>query len=951
MSEIKQTQEKEEHIIHGIVTYAESGAPAGGVRIRVMDADQRREKPLVEVTADKEGHFRISYDPAEYLERFGRAPDIYLEVYDQEGRLLTRTREALVRDVRGVQEIHVQLPGGGPKEEPRRIRVAGTAVRQDVFERLDAETVLKIAETVVRGRGDEELERLLEDLSPRLAPKRLKTQFSGTPLIRFLEETARLKDFSRDARLRLEEVLIYAYGPGAGYASYNTTNFSITYETSGSDAPPSGDTGGTVSAQGAPNVGTTTGGNGIPDYVEALGVWLENALATYTSSPFTLANPASGGRIPVTVAYTPYSGLAFRTGSMTVSNDLNDDLLAAVPTHELMHLIQYQYETAGTTGIWHPGMLEGGAVLGEDVVFDPHNRYIVQSTGAGILGSPTSSLHSWDYRMALFLKYLTEQQSSKVFGSDEPAIGVDAYRALLEKCDSLGYTTAALDQAIGELPWYQSFYTFAYLDAARLDETSAETLLGNFWLACYLKDFGDPVQIDGVTERRFDFMEDEENATWDSIFLGADTVSTLGAVTLTSTSTLNSGGSVTLSSGAGSVSTFAARFYKVNINSAVNTLRVDLTAGAGFTRPLVQIVLVEAGNVVRDILRSDRTTWSRTIANDRGGTDLDHIMIIVAGTDTGGTFSLSVQDVPAAPDVMVTRWHHRGGKHYEIDSFWYAWTWVSPDIWVDNDNNGLADNEVYFNQNNNLYIRLRNQGNAGAAGITVDFWYQDASGGLSDGAWLPVTNAAGVTQQLTGVGLAAQSEGTWSVDWAPAPSGTSHHFCVRAVVTVPGDPNTDNKRCLSNFGNVVTASPYLDLMLMRRAVFQEWESVEMQVIPRTEGKWFVSATDLHDLAQIKKPFPEPEIGVVDTIRVRKRAEFKPHTGQVLFEPKRAARGPCLGVVYETRRAIKPDPQGHYPTDYRALPPGLEGVPLITVAHVVNGVPIGGFTWALREEKE
>ena len=48
------------------------------------------------------------------------------------------------------------------------------------------------------------------------------------------------------------------------------------------------------------------------------------------------------------------------------------------------------------------------------------------------------------------------------------------------------------------------------------DETNSETLLGNFWLACYLKDFGA-----GVPDRRFDFMEDEENATWDTISLAA----------------------------------------------------------------------------------------------------------------------------------------------------------------------------------------------------------------------------------------------------------------------------------------------------------------------------------------------------------------------------------------------------------------------------------------------
>jgi hypothetical protein len=128
--------------------------------------------------------------------------------------------------------------------------------------------------------------------------------------------------------------------------------------------------------------------------------------------------------------------------------------------------------------------------------------------------------------------------------------------------------------------------------------------------------------------------------------------------------------------------------------------------------------------VVRDILRSDRTTWARTIANARGGTSLDHILIVVAGTDVGGTFTLTVQDVAAAPDVTVTRWHHVAGTHYEIDSFGWTWTWVSPDIWVDNDGDGLADSVVFFNENNQLFIRTAQPGTRGGIGIGVQFWYQ-----------------------------------------------------------------------------------------------------------------------------------------------------------------------------------------------------------------------------------
>ena len=52
-------------------------------------------------------------------------------------------------------------------------------------------------------------------------------------------------------------------------------------------------------------------------------------------------------------------------------------------------------------------------------------------------------------------------------------------------------------KTVEELPWYQTFFRFKYLDGAELDETSAETLLGNYRLALYLKDF--PI---AATDRR-----------------------------------------------------------------------------------------------------------------------------------------------------------------------------------------------------------------------------------------------------------------------------------------------------------------------------------------------------------------------------------------------------------------------------------------------------------------
>lgn len=824
--------------------------------------------------------------------------------------------------------------------------VGGVPVDRRVFASLEPRDVLDIAEAAIQGKGDGKALDLLVRLNPELTPERLRLQLCFNPLVEFLRGTIEVKKWPRDVRLRLEEILI-GYDPAASYATYDCPHFRITYQDSGSDQPPTSDTGASIVMPGTGAVvGTTVAGNGVPDYIEKLCFWLENALATYTNPPFSLRNPAAGGLIPVNVTGTaPGSAVG---GSMTIGRNLNDDLLAAVPTHELMHLIQELYRTAGSGGGWNPGMTEGGAVLGEDVVFDTHNRYIVQATLSGTLASPATSLNdpggSTRYYLALFLKYISEQQSSRVGSGDEPAIGVETYRALLEKFDTDTYTNAAIAAAVADLPWYQSFNEIGYLDPARLDETSSETLLGNFWLACYLKDLGTT-----VPDRRFDFMEDEESATWDTIFLSMDSVSTLGGVNLTANVTLNASGTLTLSSGTGaSVAPFAARFYKVAVASGVDTLRVDFTAGAGFTRPLIQIALIEPGNVVRDILRSDRTTWSRTIANARSGVNLDHILVVVAGTDVGGPLTLTVREVAPAPDVMVTRWHHAAGKHYEIDSFNWAWTWVSPDIWVDNDGTG-PDSEVFFNTDNKLFIRLRNQGHAAASGIGVDFWYQDASGGLSDGGWQPVRNTGGTVQSLSGLTLAAGASNQWFVNWSPAPSGTSNHFCVRAVVTVPGDPNVDNKRCLSNFGNVHTAY-FADLAMVRRLPEEFALGRErIDVILRARGRWFVSPSDVAE-AEARPVRHGQE--VVDTFRLRRRARLTAHEhAQGEHEHGEVLRGHlCQCSEKLTPQVRRPDPFAHYPTDPEALPPGLGDVPLVTIAHVVDGRPVGGFTWAIREKE-
>ena len=223
---------------------------------------------------------------------------------------------------------------------------------------------LRIAATALQGHDDPDSEETMRELNPDLTPPAMREQLCFTPLVRFLIDAVDIKGWPRGTRLALEDILI-GYDPEAAYATFTCPNFTITYQDTGSDQPPTADIGGNIVMPGTGTVvGTTIGGNGVPDYVEKLCFWLENALARYTNPPFSLRSPASGGRIPVNVTGTSPGSAG--GGSMTIGRNLNDDLLAAVPTHELMHLIQELYRGAGSSGGWDPGMTEGGAVLGED---------------------------------------------------------------------------------------------------------------------------------------------------------------------------------------------------------------------------------------------------------------------------------------------------------------------------------------------------------------------------------------------------------------------------------------------------------------------------------------------------------------------------------------------------------------------------------------------------------
>src|SRR5581483_2674893 len=130
-----------------------------------------------------------------------------------------------------------------------------------------------------------------------------------------------------------------------------------------------------------------------------------------------------------------------------------------------------------------------------------------------------------------------------------------------------------------------------------------------------------------------------------------------------------------------------------------------------------------------------------------------------------------------------------------------------------------------------------------------------------------------------GLALGADSSADFTINWSPAPSGASQHFCVRAVVSST-DANTDNKRLLSNFGNVVMMfSRPIDIDLIRRNPLDRHSPVEMVVVPRLAKDFEISPRDLKALGPVVLA---PGETIQDRLRVTHRPikEVQGHTHDV-----------------------------------------------------------------------
>jgi hypothetical protein len=674
-----------------------------------------------------------------------------------------------------------------------------------------------------------------------------------------------------------------------------------------------------------------------PAYVQQVGIIAEHALGRFLSTAFGMRDPRNGAaRLEFRVRQQA-AGIAGQTSAawshveVGPANGLLQNL-HTVP-HEMFHQVQYRYNATTTRSGIYTAVREGGARLIEDSVNDRTNRYV--DTAQAIFSDPSHSLADSTsvavsatatpigYATGLFWKYLAEHHSIRTTGADEPAIGLDTYRRVLEATASAapgaGYEPTALRTARAGQPWYGHFDQFGFYDVARTELDSHETTWGNYLIANLVHGSANP-----VPDRRFDYIEDEDQVTWSS-----PVAKLADLAPAAKTLTLVQGSSIT--EAVAPQSAWAARYYRIvpSGTPAPRVLRVAFAAGTTMTDPLVQIVRLGPGGAVLDVHRSDTTAYTKTI--DLAG--VSSVCVIVASRSAPGGYTLQLDEVAAAADTMITRWNSVAGTEYEVDPRGWSWTWVSPDVMVDNDGDGLADGTVFFGQDNALKVRLRNRGNQAATGITIDFWYQKATPHLSAANWIPLRDLAGTVQQITGATLAPGAQSWFGVDWAPVDDGTHHeHWCVKVHVTATGETNQDNKVALSNFAHVVP----------------DGDGDRVPFLLRLPARF--ARSELHAIARGPRWTLDLPAELARVVGMGASADGG-CGGRRLEVPVAARLGHATAHAARLRPAggagaVGPQAGRYYPVDPDTLPPGADPRNLVTIAHVIDGRAVGGVTYQI-----
>jgi hypothetical protein len=690
-----------------------------------------------------------------------------------------------------------------------------------------------------------------------------------------------------------------------------------------------------------------------PARVQRIGLLAERAIRLFMGPPFLLRDPAPAGErlririCDVTDGGSRYPGATRPEWDHVRINGayLSSELIGTVP-HEVFHRIQYRYnDSEGETNGIERALREGGARFAEDIFNGVPNRYLAESAPIflepwrSIAAAPGAADPPFDYEAGLFWKYLAEQHG---LVTDEQARGVDLYRSVLlatatldeagkplAQAEPSGYDPRLLRAALAGKAWYGHFDRFLYLDDVRTEIVSQETTWGNWLVANHLRG----TQAAGA-DGRFHYREDSDPAPedrrrqWASDLLRA-------RVLEQDARPLHPGETIRFDPAPANAPAWGgARYYRVLLSPppAARPGMVEILLDAsGPADPLTQVLLLDRDGELRDIVRSDRKQWARTV-NAAG---LSEIVVVVANREHAGPHSLTVRAAPPSPLVSTTRWNCRAGTSYEVDPAGWRWTWLSPDMDIDR---GGAQGSVGPVR---LKLRLRNRGTIPARNIKVAFWCQPAGPQFSAALWVPVENQAACAELMPG------TEKWLSVDWTPPDGLGLAGWCVKAEIVAPGDPNTDDKIVLGGVAGVARSGGSggddrgKDLVADERS--------EVRLLVRGPG-WRCDGPPpklAGDAAQGRNAMPAQARQLVATNGVLRPA--RPLAGDI-----RPRIAPCddMREWDGARRQDTPGPDEWFPPATTTLPESMrrdEAIGLVTQVFIVDGMAACGATYRAPPE--
>jgi len=527
--------------IRGSILAEATRQPIPGITVTASQVQGAKRAPLGRAVTAKDGSYELE------LERLPSLPDntaatVALSLADGQGRAILAREQMLRVGARQDVRMDFALPclehgDDWPdiryiEGEPVNIRAAASLRRDELIE----------AYRFLRGRGKQPkrlavVRRAFPSLFGRRAPWDDCGE-GGLPALRhFLAEKAGDADVDNSDADDLPA--------GATIHWFYTAKIQVKYTTDAAfpnDAVPAGlpAADSSVALSNGTVIGTVRANlvdldpsntEVAPAYVQQVGLIAEYALTQYLSATFGMRDPRNGAaRLEYRIRQMPAGIVGQTSGSWShVEVGPGNSLIQNLHTvpHEMFHQVQYRYNDTTTRSGMYGSLREGGARLIEDSINDQPNRWV--DTASLIFGDPTQSLAdsaavgtaagastAIRYAAGLFWKYLAEQHSTHTAAADEPAIGIETYRKVLEAMATVlpgdpgvGYDPPALRTIRRGLVWYGRFDEFRYYDAALTELDSHETTWGNYVIANYLHGTMNP-----VADRRFEYRVFVKSCGW-----------------------------------------------------------------------------------------------------------------------------------------------------------------------------------------------------------------------------------------------------------------------------------------------------------------------------------------------------------------------------------------------------------------------------------------------------